>query len=300
MTPSLSLQLTLPVTLAVLFGALLHASWNALIKSGTDKSLDTALIHVMGTALALPLLLTVGLPPVNSMPYLAASIIIHIGYYIALAGAYKHGDLGLTYPIMRGLAPLLVAIGSGALIGEHLSLLGWAGVAGVSMGVLLVGLAGFGRNTLGPSNHRAAVLFALSNAVIIAMYTVVDGLGVRVAVANGGSALQYVSGLFLLDGLPYFLLIMSQRSGQQRIDAWAYMQKRWPLALLGTVASLGSYGIALWAMTQAPVAVVAALREVSVLFAALLGVWLLKESFGFQRGGGTLLIVGGVVALRLA
>ena len=120
MTPSLSLQLTLPVTLAVLFGALLHASWNALIKSGTDKSLDTALIHVMGTALALPLLLIVGLPPVNSMPYLAASIIIHIGYYIALAGAYKHGDLGLTYPIMRGLAPLLVAIGSGALIGEHL------------------------------------------------------------------------------------------------------------------------------------------------------------------------------------
>ena len=296
----MSLALTLPVTLAVLFGALLHASWNTLIKSATDKSLDTALIHVMGTVLALPLLLIVGLPPISAMPYLAASIVIHIGYYIALAGAYKHGDLGLTYPIMRGLAPLLVAIGSGALIGEHLSLLGWAGVAGISMGVLLVGLAGFGRNTSGPSNHRAAVLFALSNAVIIAVYTVVDGLGVRVAVANGGSALQYVSGLFLLDGLPYFLLIMSQRSGQQRIDAWAYMQKRWPLALLGTVASLGSYGIALWAMTQAPVAVVAALREVSVLFAALLGVWLLKESFGFQRGAGTLLIVGGVAALRLA
>ena len=294
---NLALTLTLPVTLAVLFGALLHASWNALIKSGTDKSLDTALIHVMGTALALPILLIVGLPPISAMPYLAASIIIHVGYYIALAGAYKHGDLGLTYPIMRGLAPLLVAIGSGALIGEHLSLLGWMGVAGVSMGVLLVGLV---RNTLGQSNHRAAVLFALSNAVIIAFYTVVDGLGVRVAVANGGSALQYVSGLFLLDGLPYFLLIMSQRSGQQRIDAWAYMQKRWPLALLGTVASLGSYGIALWAMTQAPVAVVAALREVSVLFAALLGVWLLKESFGFQRGAGTLLIVGGVAALRLA
>ena len=297
MTPSLSLQLTVPVTLAVLFGALLHASWNALIKSGVDKSLDTALIHVMGTLLALPLLLIVGLPPISAMPYLAASIVIHIGYYIALAGAYRHGDLGLTYPIMRGLAPLLVAIGSGALIGEHLSLLAWAGVAGISMGVLLVGLV---RNTLGRSHHRAAVLFALSNAIIIAVYTVVDGLGVRVAVANGGSALQYVSGLFLLDGLPYFLLIMSQRSGQQRIDAWSYMQKRWPLALLGTVASLGSYGIALWAMTVAPVAVVAALREVSVLFAALLGVWLLKESFGLQRGAGTLLIVGGVAALRLA
>lgn len=293
----MTLALTLPVTLAVLFGALLHASWNALIKSSTDKSLDTALIHVMGSVLGLPLLLLAGLPPVESMPYLAASIIIHIGYYIALAGAYKHGELGLTYPIMRGLAPLLVAIGSGALIGEHLSILGWAGVAGVSAGVLLVGLS---RGALPNASRRPAIIFALSNAVIIALYTVVDGLGVRVATTNGGSALQYVAALFLIDGLPYFMLVMSQRSGQQRIDAWGYMRKRWPLALLGTIASLGSYGIALWAMTQAPVAIVAALREVSVLFAAMLGAWLLKESFGRQRAAGTLLIVSGVAALRLA
>ena len=120
----MTLALTLPVTAAVLFGALLHASWNALIKSAADKSLDTALIHVMGGAVALPLVLLAGMPPQASLPYLAASIIIHIGYYIALAGAYKHGDLGLTYPIMRGLAPLLVAIASGIVIGEHLSLPG--------------------------------------------------------------------------------------------------------------------------------------------------------------------------------
>ncbi|MBL0123522.1 MAG: EamA family transporter [Betaproteobacteria bacterium] len=293
----MTLALTLPITLVVLFGALLHASWNALIKSAPDKSLDTALIHVMGTVVALPLLLVAGLPPAASLPYLAASIVIHIGYYIALAGAYKHGDLGLTYPIMRGLAPLLVAMGSGALIGERISILGWAGVAGISAGVLLVGLS---RNAWAQSSHRSAVLFALSNAVIIAIYTVVDGLGVRVAVASGGSALQYVAALFLIDGLPYFIIVMSQRSAQHRLDAWGYMRKRWPLALLGTIASLGSYGIALWAMTKAPVAVVAALREVSVLFAALLGAWFLKESFGVQRGVGTLLIVGGVAALRLA
>ena len=293
----MSLALTLPVTLIVLFGALLHASWNALIKSAEDKSLDTALIHVMGTAVALPLLWVAGLPPSASLPYLAASIIIHIGYYIALAGAYKHGDLGLTYPIMRGLAPLLVALGSGAIIGEHISMLGWAGVAGISIGVLLVGLS---RQAWAHSSHRSALLFALSNAVIIAVYTVVDGLGVRVAVAAGGSALQYVSTLFLVDGLPYFIIVMSQRSGQHRVDAWIYMRSRWPLALLGTIASLGSYGIALWAMTQAPVAIVAALREVSVLFAALLGAWFLKESFGMRRGAGTLMIVGGVAALRLA
>ena len=293
----MSLALTLPVTLIVLFGALLHASWNALIKSAEDKSLDTALIHVMGTLVALPLLLAAGLPPAESLPYLAVSITIHIGYYIALAGAYQHGDLGLTYPIMRGLAPVLVALGSSAIIGERMSLLGWAGVTGISFGVLLVGLS---RSAWAHSRHRSAMFFALSNAVIIAIYTVVDSLGVRVAAASGGNALQYVAALFLIDGLPYFIIVMSRRSGQQRTDAWHYMQKRWPLALLGTMASLGSYGIALWAMTKAPVALVAALREVSVLFAALLGAWFLKESFGIQRGAGTLLIVGGVAALRLA
>ena len=293
----MTLALTLPVTAAVLFGALLHASWNALIKSATDKSLDTALIHVMGAVVALPLLLLAGLPPPSSLPYLAASILIHIGYYIALAGAYKHGDLGLTYPIMRGLAPLLVAIASGIVIGEALSLPGWLGVLGISGGVLLLGLS---RAAFANSAHRAALGFALSNAVIIAVYTVVDGLGVRVAVEHGGTALQYVSALFLIDGIPYFIFVMSQRKAQQRVEAWAYMRKRWPLALMGTLASLGSYGIALWAMTQAPVATVAALREVSVLFAALLGALLLKEAFGLQRGAGTLLIVAGIAALKLA
>ena len=293
----MTLALTLPVTAAVLFGALLHASWNALIKSAADKSLDTALIHVMGGAVALPLVLLAGMPPQASLPYLAASIIIHIGYYIALAGAYKHGDLGLTYPIMRGLAPLLVAIASGIVIGEHLSLPGWAGVLGISGGVLLLGLS---RTAFANSTHRAALGFALSNAVIIALYTVVDGLGVRVAVEHGGNALQYVCTLFLLDGFPYFIFVMHQRKAQQRVEAWAYMRKRWPLALMGTLASLGSYGIALWAMTQVPVATVAALREVSVLFAALLGALLLKESFGLQRGAGTLLILAGIAALKLA
>ena len=293
----MTLALTLPVTAAVLFGALLHASWNALIKSATDKSLDTALIHVMGAVVALPLLLLAGLPPPSSLPYLAASVIIHIGYYIALAGAYKHGDLGLTYPIMRGLAPLLVAIASGIVIGEALSLPGWLGVLGISGGVLLLGLS---RAVFANSAHRAALGFALSNAVIIAVYTVVDGLGVRVAVEHGGTALQYVSALFLIDGIPYFIFVMSQRKAQQRVEAWAYMRERWPLALMGTLASLGSYGIALWAMTQAPVATVAALREVSVLFAALLGALLLKEAFGLQRGAGTLLIVAGIAALKLA
>ncbi len=292
----MTLALTLPVTLAVLFGALLHASWNALVKSSTDKSLDTALIHALGCVVAVPLVLLAGLPPSASLPYLGASLIIHIGYYMALAGAYKHGDLGLTYPIMRGLAPVLVALASGIVIGEHLSPSGWLGIACISIGVLLLGLSS---TALANTAHRAALGFALGNAVIIAIYTVVDGLGVRTAAQHGGTALQYVATLFLLDGIPYFIYVMSQRKAQQRLDAWAYMRGRWPLALLGTLASLGSYGIALWAMTQAPVATVAALREASVLFAALLGAILFKEVFGLQRGAGTLLIVGGIASLKL-
>ena len=292
-----TLALTLPVTLIVLFGALLHASWNALVKSSSDKSLDTALIHVLGGAVAVPLVLLAGVPPLAALPFLAASIIIHIGYYFALAGAYRHGDLGITYPIMRGTAPLLVAIFSGLVIGEYLSTAAWLGIAGISAGVFLLG---WSRGMFADHAHRKALAFALSNAVIIALYTLVDGLGVRTAVQHGGSALQYVATLFLLDGFPYFAFIMWQRKAQHRVDAWAYMRGRWPLALMGTLASLGSYGIALWAMTQAPVATVAALREVSVLFAALLGTLLLKEAFGLRRGVGTLLILGGVAVLRLA
>jgi multidrug transporter EmrE-like cation transporter len=111
------LALTWPVVLAVLCGALLHAGWNALVKSSGDKALDMALVHLLGGLCALPLLLWVGLPQPRAWPYIAASLFIHIGYYLAVVGAYKHGDLGLTYPIMRGFAPLLVALGSAAWIG---------------------------------------------------------------------------------------------------------------------------------------------------------------------------------------
>ena len=126
------MTLTWGVVAAVLFGALLHAGWNALVKSSTDKALDTAVIHVIGSVVALPLLLFTGLPPVAAWPYIAASVTIHIAYYIALTGAYKHGDLGLTYPLMRGVGPLLVALSATATVGESLSPLAWAGVVGVS------------------------------------------------------------------------------------------------------------------------------------------------------------------------
>ena len=280
------MTLTWTVVAAVLLGALLHASWNALVKSSTDKALDTAVIHLVGSLVAVPLVLVVGWPPAASWPYIFASVVIHIGYYIALTGAYKHGDLGLTYPLMRGTAPLLVALSASVTLGETLSPLAWAGVLGVSCGVLALGLS---RHAL---DSPRAVGFALANAVVIAIYTVVDALGAR----SSGNALQYVAALFVLDGWPFALLVFARRGGAA---VWPYARARWPIATLGAMASLGSYGIALWAMTVAPVATVAALRETSVLFAVLLGTWFLKEAFNMRRAIGTATIVAGVMALRM-
>ena len=282
--------MTWPVVLAVLCGAMLHASWNALVKSSGDKALDTALVTLLGAMVAFPLLLWAGVPRPEAWPFIGASLVIHIGYYIALAGAYQHGDLGLTYPIMRGFAPLLVALGSSAFIGEAPTAAAWTGIIGITLGVALVGLAHPGETL----HHRKALAFAFANAGIIAVYTIVDGLGVRAS----REALRYVMLLFVLDGVSYPLLVWLRREPDGRREVLRYARQRWPVAALGGSASIGSYAIALWAMTRAPVASVAALRETSVLFAALLGTWLLRERFGLQRAVGTGVIVAGVMALR--
>jgi len=283
------------VVLAVLFGALLHASWNALVKSSGDKQLDLALVHLLGALVSLPLLLWVGLPPAAAWPFIGMSLLIHVAYYITLNGAYQHGELGSTYPIMRGSAPLLVALASTAL-GEKLSPAAWLGIGAVTAGVLMVGLARPAQTL----HHRRAIGFALANAAVIAAYTLVDGRGVRTTAEAGSSAASYVLLLFVLDGIPYPALVFAQRSAAARQAMLAYARKRWPLATLGGLASLGSYWIALWAMTRAPVAAVSALRETSVLFATALSVWVLKERFGLQRATGAVVIVAGVVALRLS
>jgi phosphonate utilization associated putative membrane protein len=284
------MMLTWTVASAVLLGALLHASWNALVKSSSDKELDTALIHLIGSLMAIPLVWLVGWPPRGAWPYLIASITIHIGYYYALIGAYRHGDLGLTYPLMRGVAPLLVALSASVTLNEQLPLFGWLGVLGICVGVAVLGLS---RHAL---EAPRAVAFALVNAVIIAIYTVVDGQGVRAAGTTLTNALQYVATLFMFDGWPFAMMIFARRGAALP----RYARHRWPLASLGALASLGSYGIALWAMTRAPVAMVAALREVSVLFAVLLGTLVLKEALTTNRIVGAVAIISGVLALRLA
>lgn len=280
------MMLSATVFAVVLLGALLHASWNAMVKSSTDKELDMALIPWLASVLAIPLVAWFGWPAAAAWPYIVASALIHIAYYTALIGAYRHGDLGLTYPLMRGVAPLIVALSATLTLGETLTPLAWLGVAGISGGVLVLGLNAHALQA------PKAVAFALLNAAIIALYTVVDGLGVRAS----GNAMQYIAALFLIHGWPFALLVWYLRGKALP----QYARKRWPVASLGAAATLGSYGIALWAMTQAPVATVAALRETSVLFAVLLGVFFLGEVLSVRRVAGAAVIVAGIMALRIA
>ena len=281
MTPALSW----PIIAAVLFGALLHASWNALIKSGPDKALDTALIHVLGCGVGAAMVAVVGVPNRAALPWLAASVVIHIGYYVTLVGAYRHGDLGFAYPLMRGTAPLLVALLGVLFLRELPSLQ-------VSLGVLFI-CAGIFAIAFAQRHHhpRAAVYWALTNAAIIAVYTLVDGAGARAS----GNALSYVVWLTFLEGL-LFLAWIRWRRGPASV---AYIGRQWRRGLLGGFCSVAAYAIVLWAMTRAPVAAVAALRETSVLFAAIIGTVLLKEGFGYARLAGAASVVIGVAALKL-
>ena len=286
-----NIALTWPIVAGVMLGALLHAAWNVLVKSSDDKQLEAALVPFLAAVIALPFVVWLGLPSKDSWPFLAASLILHIGYHVALAGAYRYGDLGLTYPIMRGLAPLLVAISSVSVFEEQLSKSGWFGVLAITVGVTLAGM----NRSRAALHHRKALAFAFGNAAIIAAYTLIDGLGVRAS----KNALSYVLTLLLLDGIPYALLVWWQRGYQATPAILAYARRRWPLAALGGIACIGSYAIALWAMTRAPVATIAALRETSVLFAVIFSSVLLKERFGLQRVLGTLVLLIGVMVLRL-
>jgi drug/metabolite transporter (DMT)-like permease len=276
----------LEVTLAVLGAALAHAAWNAMVKSSRDVQLDMTLVILGGAAAAAPLLFFVAPPARESWPYLAASVVSHVGYYIALVGAYRAGDLSHGYPIMRGVAPLLVSICALAWLQEAPTPTEWLGVLLICGGVLSLGLAGFHWRT-----SRVSTGWALANAVIIATYTLIDAAGVRLSASPAG----YVLWLFVLDALAFPLFVFLLKRNQLA----AYAARFWLRGLVGGVLSSAAYGVALWAMTRAPVAAVAALRETSVIFAALIGAWLLKEGHFARRLAGAATVAAGVIALKI-
>jgi drug/metabolite transporter (DMT)-like permease len=273
---------------AVLFAAACHAGWNASIKRGLDPLAATVAISLGAALMSLFALPVVGLPAREAWPWVVASIAIHLVYFAALIESYRIGDMGQVYPIARGSAPLMTATVTTMFIGERLGLVGWLGIALLAMGVLLLSLRG-GRE-LTKLNSRA-VGFALFTAVTICAYSVVDGVGARLA----GSANAYSAVLFGGIG-PVMVLYAIARGGIPALDN---TRRLWLTGLAGGALQLGSYGIAIWAMTLAPIAIVAALRETSVLFGALIAVIVLKEPLRAGRMAAALLIVCGLVLVRL-
>ncbi len=277
----------------ILVAALMHALWNVLLKSGSDKPLETAAANFVKALLALPVLLIYGLPEPETYPYIAASIVLHLAYFYLVASAYRFGDLNFAYPIMRGTAPILTLMFGYLFLNEQVSNSVMMGIFLVSAGVILLGLHKSGASV----HHLKGLLFALGNALVIAVYTIVDGHGVRLS----NNAWSYVSLLMFLHGCIFLLLVFWQRKRQQLLSvSLSYLRSRFMYPLIGGACIIGSYSIALWAMTQAPISLVAAVRETSVLFAFLFGVLYLKESLYPQRILGAVGVCGGLVLIRIS
>jgi drug/metabolite transporter (DMT)-like permease len=276
------MELTWPVALAVLGAALLHASWNVLVKSGGDKDLETINIAAGSGLVALIGAFFLPAPAAASWPWVAASAVVHILYFVFLAGAYRWGELSYTYPVMRGGGPMIVALAGALVLGE-------VPAAGETLGIAII-CAGIFAFASGRHDRRATA-FALANAVVIAAYTLIDAQGARLS----GAPLSYTLWFFAANGVVILIYGWLRRGPAVA----SYFVENWKRAVIGGTCAVAAYGIALWAMTRAPVAVVAVLRETSVIFAALLGVWFLNEKMTRRRLVATGAVLIGLVALRL-
>jgi drug/metabolite transporter (DMT)-like permease len=276
------------VFVAVLFAAACHAGWNALIKVGLDPLSTTTLISVGSGIVAVAFAPFVGTPAPAAWPWLLASVVIHLVYFASLIESYRTGDLGQVYPIARGSAPLMTAAITSIFVGEKLSALGWMGVVVLVVGVLLLSARG-GRELA--EVDRRAIGFALFTALTICAYSVVDGIGARLSANPNGYSVWLFIGIAAVM-VPYALY----RDGRDVIPA---MQRFWLRGFAGGALQVLSYGIAIWAMTVAPIAIVATLRETSVLFGAVIAVVVLKEPLRAVRVIAACLIVCGLVLIRL-
>lgn len=278
--------MSLEVAGLVLLAAALHAGWNGLIKLRGDRLAVMAVVTLAGSLISLLFLPFVESPAPASWPLLALTIVLHTGYHFFLPIAYDHGDLGQVYPIARGAAPLMVAAGAFAAAGETLSPLALAGVLCLAAGVMALALEK-GRSI---RQTPRAVVFALITAAFTASYTVVDGLGVRQA----DSVLGFAVWLTIGDGVLTFVLVLWLKRGQ----VWTVARNNPLTGLMGGAMQIGAYWIIVWALSLAPMATVSALRETSVLFAAVISTFVLKEGFGVWRFVSTGLVTLGLMLSR--
>ena len=291
------------VFLVVLAAALLHAGWNTLLKlhnrpvgagAPIDPMLSTLLLGVAASAVSLLGLFAAGLPDAPSRRYAFASAVIHIAYYLLVGAAYRAADLSAVYPITRGSAPLGSALMAALLLGERLSAQSWLGVLAICLGVAGLATVALRRGGL----SWAGFGFAAANAVIVMLYTLVDGQGARLSGNPAGYTLllEAFCGPMLL---PALALTLRGEGRMAPALLAALGDGRWWRAILGASMSIGAYAAALWAMTRAPIGAVAALREVSVLFGVLLGALVLREQVGPPRWIAAGVIVLGAMLVRL-
>jgi drug/metabolite transporter (DMT)-like permease len=279
--------LSLGITLLILLAAVMHAAWNALVKSSRDPLVELAALNLAGGIVSLPLIPALGLPGLAVVPYLAGNVLCHTAYYTLLLNSYSAGGLSLVYPIARGVAPLLVAAASVPLLGEPLAGRALFGVVLIALSIGSLAFAG-GRRNFRPR----AVLLSLATGASIAAYTLVDGAGARRAT----NAVSYIACLFVLDAFVLLPAVYLRRRGV----ALERMRAHFRTGALSGVLAVAAYGIAVWAMTRAPIALVAALRETSVVVAAILGALLLGEPFGKHRVLASIGVAFGIVLLRLS
>jgi drug/metabolite transporter (DMT)-like permease len=271
----------------VLLGAALHATWNVIIKAGSDKQLDTLLV-ICGSAILAPLAMPFIPPPAEaSWPFLGASVAIHFVYFRLVALAYQTGDLSYAYPIMRGSAPPMTAFVVAVTVREPLSFGAWVGIGLISAGILALAADSWHSDRF----PFASTVSGLLNAVVIAGYTIVDGIGVRLS----GNAPSYILWLFFLIPLPLLSLTLLTRPRAFR----AQLRFHWKAGFFGGICTAASYGLALWAMTLAPIALVAGLRETSVIFGTIFACLFLKERFSVARYVAAGLVTVGAIVIKL-
>lgn len=271
----------------VLLAAISHATWNALVKFSGDRLMLATFIQGTGTAIACFLVWFVPLPHAEAWPFIIASVIIHTGYHVTLINAYRFGDLSFVYPLARGAAPLMIAVGAALWAAEVPNTLAMIGIGLVSFGIMSMGLEKALR-------HRDNILpFALAVLVgmHIAAYSVVDGIGIRKT-----DAFSYIIWLYAFEGLPFYIWIMARH----RAEFVTFVSDNWKSAVLASLFAKLAYGLVLYAFVEGALASVTALRETSVLFAAVIGAAFLGEKFGWQRWLAAALIVSGVIVIQLS
>jgi drug/metabolite transporter (DMT)-like permease len=277
---------------AVLAAALLHALWNSLVKSAGDKFMGSARVALWTGIVSVLVALAAPAPSAASLPCAVASAFVHVVYFLLVGRLYRNADLSVAYPLMRGLAPLVATAIAAVALREIPDAVALVGVLGLVAGVATMGLSGLAHRRI----DRATLIVALVNSAVIAIYSVIDGEGARLAGPDAAHAFAYNAwslGLTAAFYLPVALALRGKAAGPE------FLRDPWRSAFAG-LAAFGGYAIVVWAMTQSTIGAVAALRECSVVFAAIIGVAFLGEPFRGARAGAALLILGGVIVLRLA